>query len=738
MEKLTDWQQKAEQYLLAADYIAAARIYEEAIKQEPESRINYWYLGLMLLLQGQETEAQLTWFSILAEAEEEEYKIYFTELLEILFKESERQFDITEYHISWAIHQHIREIAPENINNLVRLIQLSTLLGKIEELDNYLLEIINLLTKENDDYTPELLLQLVPQLMSYAPEKDLVFNFVNTCLKYFPHTQIILDTVVSECIKISLFAKRPDLAVKFAEPCLQIQPHNKGLLLQISYFYQNSFQYAQGIEIAKRLYELVNSNAEKLAALGLVNRALMSTGSYWEETFENLQKQEQLVYQLISEPPLDIDRISNLTLYNSVYFFPYINDDPVKNHYLQNQVSRLAQANIIHHCQDNLTPDGWWLSVANREKILNKKNLKIGYISHCFKKHSVSWLCRWIFQHHNREKFQIHTYFLSDAEQIEPFTKHHFADQSYKFKQLSLTNPKKIWEEIVSDEIDILVDLDSITLDSSCEVMSIKTAPIQVTWLGWDASGLPSIDYFLADPYVLPESAQDYYQETIWRLPQTYLAVDGFEVNVPTLRREDFGIPSDAIIYLMNQKGYKRHPEHLHLQMRIVKKVPNSYLLIKGEADADLSRQFFETIATEEGVDFSRIRFLPPFPAEATHRANLAIADVVLDTFPYNGATTTMETLWMGIPMVTRVGEQFAARNSYTMMINAGITEGIAWTEEEYVEWGVRLGKDEKLREEISWKLTQGRKTAPLWNAKQFTRDLESAYEQMWQKYVDS
>jgi predicted O-linked N-acetylglucosamine transferase (SPINDLY family) len=92
----------------------------------------------------------------------------------------------------------------------------------------------------------------------------------------------------------------------------------------------------------------------------------------------------------------------------------------------------------------------------------------------------------------------------------------------------------------------------------------------------------------------------------------------------------------------------------------------------------------------------------------------------------------------MGVPLVTRVGEQFSARNSYGMMMNAGITEGIAWSEDEYVEWGVRLGKDEKLRQEISWKLRQSRHTAPLWNAKKFTREMETAYEQMWQRYVDS
>jgi predicted O-linked N-acetylglucosamine transferase (SPINDLY family) len=92
----------------------------------------------------------------------------------------------------------------------------------------------------------------------------------------------------------------------------------------------------------------------------------------------------------------------------------------------------------------------------------------------------------------------------------------------------------------------------------------------------------------------------------------------------------------------------------------------------------------------------------------------------------------------MGIPLITRVGEQFAARNSYTMLMNVGVTEGIAWTDEEYVEWGIRFGKDEALRQRVSWKLWRSRHTAPLWNAKQFTRDMEDAYRQMWINYARS
>jgi predicted O-linked N-acetylglucosamine transferase (SPINDLY family) len=101
---------------------------------------------------------------------------------------------------------------------------------------------------------------------------------------------------------------------------------------------------------------------------------------------------------------------------------------------------------------------------------------------------------------------------------------------------------------------------------------------------------------------------------------------------------------------------------------------------------------------------------------------------VLLDTYPYNGATTTLEALWMETPVVTKVGQQFAARNSYSMLINAGIQSGIAWSDAEYVEWGIKLGRDLKLRQQVSWDIRRHKKQAPLWNNHQFTRNLEKAY----------
>jgi predicted O-linked N-acetylglucosamine transferase (SPINDLY family) len=352
--------------------------------------------------------------------------------------------------------------------------------------------------------------------------------------------------------------------------------------------------------------------------------------------------------------------------------------------------------------------------------------------------HSVGWLSRWLIKYHDRDQFQLYGYFLFYRHAVDPLQSWYEQqmDQVYQVGIDSVQDYAAIAAKIYEDGIDILIDLDSITCDVSCAVMALKPAPVQITWLGCDASGIPTIDYFIADPYVLPDAAQEYYTEKIWRLPQTYIAVDGFEVGIPNLRRDQLDIPDHAVVYLSAQTAYKRSPDIIRLQMQIIKAVPNSYFLIKGLGDQKALKEFFEEIAIAENVDPSRLRFLPITNTESEHRANLAIADIVLDTFPYNGATTTMETLWMCIPIVTKVGEQFAARNSYTMMMNAGISEGIAWTDAEYVEWGVRLGTDAALREDIATRLKASRQTSPLWNGEKFAREMENAYQQMWQQYI--
>jgi len=554
-------------------------------------------------------------------------------------------------------------------------------------------------------------------------------------LGYCENSCSVLSIVLPIALNLAYTQHRSDVAAQLAEVYFNFDPKNSENLRHLAAFYEKSYQYQKSIETAKRCYTLAEDLPDKIFASHLIIQGLMSAGGASSEALSVFHNQKYLLLSLIKDSSQHLSFLQISRLFNSYYFAPYFLDEPRENRPIQNQLAQLGQTNF----EQNLTAQGQASPNLLQRRALNLpksnpiKPLRIGYLCSCFKEHSVGWLARWLLHYHDRNRFYLIGYFTNKDRQESPLEEwyiRHFAEAHYTISSL------KMAAQILKDEIDILIDLDSITLDISCEIMAQKPAPVQATWLGWDASGIPAIDYFIADPYVLPESAQDYYSEKIWRLPETYIAVDGFEVGVPTLRRDHLGIPSDAVVYFSGQCGFKRHPDTARLQMQILKEVPNSYFLVKGLADPDAIKSFFTQLAEEEGVDPKRIIFLPRDNFEAIHRANLGIADVVLDTYPYNGATTTLETLWMGIPLVTRVGEQFAARNSYTMMMNVGVTEGIAWSDEEYVEWGIRLGKDAALRQDISWRLRRSRETAPLWNAEKFTREMEKAYQQMWDNYL--
>ena len=734
------WQQQADQYIFSDNYYQAAKLYEEAILQEPNVNSYYWHLGLIFLLQGQESEAQTTWLLAMADGEPEDIEKWTEELIEVLETEAERRrlqgTKEQDYCIAWAIRQHIREINPEGVNNLLHLIGLSTLLKTYKgEILNEL-HILELLNSEVVEVDTELLIQVLKNVLDLAPFHPSSFDFAETALVYVKDNTSILEQFLHPFVyKLCYSFKRADVAARFTELGLKFLPKHREFLYALASFYQDNREYTKGIETAKLYYSLQENLVNKISGNLLIMRGLMGAGGYWNEVCLAFELQKSLLASLIDEQNNDdLWGASALELFNSIFFFPYLQDRLEDNLKIRSQIASLAQSQIETSLKEKVDLCRQWKSRSIKTDVSTRR-LKIGYISHCLWNHSVGWLARWVFQYHDRERFEINGYFMGYQENYNSLQEW-FVGQVSKACKLELSGQEAA-EKIYEDEIDILIDLDSLTLTNTCEAIAMKPAPVQVTWLGWDASEIPAVDYFIADPYVLPESAQDYYTEKIWRLPQTYIAVDGFEVGVPTLRRDQLDIPTDAVIYLTAQRGYKYHPDTARLQMQIIKGVPNSYFLVKGVADQESLKNFFLQIAESEGVSGDRLKFLPSAPSEQVHRANLGIADVVLDTYPYNGATTTMETLWMCVPIVTRVGQQFASRNSYTMMMNAGISEGIAWTDEEYVEWGIRLGKNPVLRQQISWKLRQSRQTAPLWNGKQFTREMEKAYEQMWQIYLD-
>jgi predicted O-linked N-acetylglucosamine transferase (SPINDLY family) len=706
------WHPNAYQLLIETNYPRVAEIYEELIENDPHNISNYWYLGTVYLLQNLEAEAQVMWQGVFSQGNPEQVKEWEQELETILDTEAKRQQRLGNLQTVELIRYHLQEIIPDSINNLLSLFNLGLDLGLFEPE-----EILNYSLRENlgNNPDPELLETVVLKTLAYPSELTL-----DLAQKSLPYLQVLaasfIPSAFSVALNVATTQHSPAFGAEIMKLCLQLSPNDLSLLEQLVNFNILAENFEESLQSAYQLLAVASTLTLKLYSNYVILSILLRWGA-WQEIDTIYTAYQSLLQELSGVDRVTLEPIIQSNFLGIPTPLPYLGDRAVENRQLTN---RVADIFFEHYGSKHQT-------IASPQ---DSPKLTIGYLAHTLRQHSVGWLSRWLLHHHDRDKFQIALYTINQEE--DEITRRWFRDPRDLIRHFpSVPSAAEVARQITKDQVDILVDLDSLTHNLTGQIMALKPAPIQVTWLGWDASGLPSIDYYIADPFVLPDRAQDYYREKLYRLPETYLAIDGFEIGVPTLRREDFGLSAEAVIYLSVQSGLKRHPDTIALQMKILKAVPRSYFFIKGVGDSAKIQDLFTDIALREGVDPSRLQFLARDRDEYTHRANLQIADVVLDTYPYNGATTTLEALWQGIPIVTRVGEQFAARNSYTFLINAGIHEGIAWSDEEYVDWGIRLGSDRSLRQTLTTRLLANRQTAPLWQAQKFARQMETAYLKM-------
>ncbi|BFM40970.1 O-linked N-acetylglucosamine transferase, SPINDLY family protein [Synechocystis sp. LKSZ1] len=709
------------------EYDTAIIKLEEEIEKNPTEITCYLYLGLLYLLQGKE-DASLIWSFVMSQGDESEVKQWQKELSIILNTEASRQENLNKLAVAYLIRDCLRELEPFWIDNLISLIALKLENGTYSP--EYLQELglINSgFFNESDKIKNQKLLEkIIPTILDFPASVNL--DFIGAIVNVIDDIDSFSLVLKNKIFELAYNQKHYNYASELNKIYLSLQEHDLTMIDQSFWINFTAKNFSETILSAETYLAKISDHS--LTVYGYHKKILsLMANARWKDLlsfaviYENLLNE---LVDLINKSDYKVEPIVCKYFYNLAVNFLYLDDSPRQYRNLQNKISYIYQYKIICQSISNNTNS----SEINRIK--NGK-LRVGYIAHTFNRSSVGWLCRWLLAYHDKVKFEIYIYSISQHR--DDILEKYFdtgINTFYNFKN----SIQEIEKQIRDDKLNILVELDSVTQDLTLEIMSLKLAPIQITWLGFDASGLPAIDYFVADPYVLPEYAQEYYHEQILRLPSTYLAVDGFEVATPTIRRHELNIDDDSIVYLTMQSIQKYNPNIIKLQLKIISQVPNSFLLVKGRQNLANIKNLFCEIADEQNISLSQLRFLNDDVTEEIHRANLSIADVVLDTYPYNGATTTLEALWMEIPIVTKVGQQFAARNGYTFMMNAGIHEGIAWNDQEYIEWGVNLGMNKALRQQISWKLKESKKTSPLWDSKRFASSTETLYYQIWEDYL--
>jgi len=374
-------------------------------------------------------------------------------------------------------------------------------------------------------------------------------------------------------------------------------------------------------------------------------------------------------------------------------------------------------------------------AILPHSNVIDKnKTLRIGYVSPDIREHPVTYFLEPLIQNHNKEKFEICAYSNTPGENpiMERMKKH--IDIWHEIWGM---DPEEVSNKIRMDQVDILIDVAGHTANNSLRVFAKKPAPIQVTWLGFPATtGLKTIDYKITDVYADPPGMTEHLNsETLWRLPHIFCCYKQHENSPDVIDHPPFEDNGYVTFGCFNNFVKVRDPV-LAVWAKILSNVPNSRLLLEIEGvDEPVYRADVEDRLKAQGMPLERVILEP------RKRSNQFVLynkiDLALDPFPCVGGTTSMDALWMGVPLVTLAGRHFGSRMGVSILTNAGLPDLIAQNSDDYIAIASDLAQNlDKLRE-TRRNLRARFAASPAMDQVAFAKDMEDAYRQMWAIYCD-
>jgi predicted O-linked N-acetylglucosamine transferase (SPINDLY family) len=360
------------------------------------------------------------------------------------------------------------------------------------------------------------------------------------------------------------------------------------------------------------------------------------------------------------------------------------------------------------------------------------ERVRVGYLSGDFRDHAIAYLMAGVLEQHDAMRFESFAFSLRPADP-GPYGQRIGAAVS-QFIDLSALSDTEAAAQIRAHEIDILIDLAGFTQGSRSAILAQRPAPLQLNYLGFPGTlGAPYIDYLIADPYLIPESLQPHYAEQILYLPECFQANDDqrpFSSKPPS--RSELGLPEHGPVLCCFNNSYKITPRFFSVWMRLLAASPESVLWLV--ASTELVQQNLRREAQRRGIDPNRLIFAPRVPY-AQHLGRLGRADLFLDTLPFNGGTTASDALWAGLPVLTCSGQAFAARMAGSLLSALALPELICTDLDSYEQLAGALLREPQRLADLKARLLAQRLTSPLFNTKRFTRHLEAAYLQAYQRH---
>jgi predicted O-linked N-acetylglucosamine transferase (SPINDLY family) len=368
-----------------------------------------------------------------------------------------------------------------------------------------------------------------------------------------------------------------------------------------------------------------------------------------------------------------------------------------------------------------------------RGEIYSHDRIRVAYVSGDFREHPIAYLTASLFEHHDRSRFEV-TAISFGPDHDRPITRR-LKSAFERYVDARAMSDLEIAALLRQLEIDVAVDLVGYLQNARTSIFSRRPAPVQVNYIGYPGTlGTNYFDYIVADPTVLPVEHAGFYTEKVAWLPDTYLSTDATRPIAPTTpTRQELGLPEDGFVFCCFNLSYKINPEMFDVWMRLLRELEHSVLWLRDYNAA--TSQNLRTEAQRRGVAPERLIFAPRVPLAADHLARQRQADLFLDTLPYNAHTTGTEALWVGLPVLTCLGSSFAGRVGASINKAIGMPELATNSLAEYEALALEIARHPALCAALKEKLARNRDSHRLFDTARLTRQVEAAYQRMWQAY---
>ena len=359
------------------------------------------------------------------------------------------------------------------------------------------------------------------------------------------------------------------------------------------------------------------------------------------------------------------------------------------------------------------------------------RRLRIGYVSADLRNHPVGYFIEQVISNHDKAEFDVFCY--SNHVICDELTSRLRANAT-GWRTIAAQTDESVARQIREDGIDILIDLAGHTSANRLTMFALKPAPVQATWMGYIATtGLSAMDYIIADRHVVPPGDECFYLEQVLRLPDSYLCFSPPEFSIETSLPP--ACSSQRITFGCFNNTAKLTADVITAWAGILDAIPDSQLYFKyGGFGDESTRAHYRSLFEKHGISGQRLRFAGRSPRRDLLRSYNEV-DIALDPFPYNGGTTTVEALWMGVPVISLRGKRFVSRVGDSILTTAGMADYVADTVAMYVEMAVALASDTARLADLRRRLRGQLLASPLCNGALFTKNLEGAYRRMWQTW---